>query len=496
MRAWAYFASSAKADERTTVALLLESGFLCRPARNTTGQAIANVRAVRPGDIVLLFYDRTAVALLRIAPPDQPIGRDYPALTLVGDPDLEEVLERWEYRRDPVLGAFTGFTVEVAQCGSSAEPLWGLRGVRAPSQNALHPLHAVGGPELVAAVERGQAMEATALADAFLGLPLRPPAASHGRGVSTIEVAEAGIRVPSKVQRLLGIDVGFSSRHESLGYLVLDLEPGGDRVQARIPEGGFGTVRNARVTSLHGFLSDTLPRLLDLVEFDGAALDGPLTAHDRATPRTPGAYSYRPCEQVFLGGSIPNAIRPGGFLQPVGSQLHGATMAIRDVLVRSGMRYQPYEPLPALPSRTIVESFPKAFLGVLRPVAEGESRWFRDRGLARAARDPHMARECFLARGGELPAPRRRLLDAGIDLDNTGLDAALADRDVAAAFVSALGAALYVLGLGSMLGDAMWGSFLLPAARLWEDGWRECIGQAMAQVPDRGYGRAGFLDGV
>ena len=71
-----------------------------------------------------------------------------------------------------------------------------------------------------------------------------------------------------------------------------------------------------------------------------------------------------------------------------------------------------------------------------------------------------------------------RLRDAGLSLclDSHGTQTVFADKDLTAAFVSALGSVLAYIGWASVIGSDEFGSFLLPASGLWHPGWRDIFG--------------------
>lgn len=516
MAVWAYFAGKAKADKATTLGLVHESSFLCRPARNASGQAIANVRSVRVGDRILLCYDRNPVAWLEVLAPEVPLGdAAFPAVTRMVDPEVESVLDYWEYQKDPLLGDFTGFQVAPRLLGAAH---LGLRPGTAPVQKGRNSLQRLedtldGADGVVRHLEARSARRSTedeniefvSVGEADVAGSDRPPrdTPSIPRGATRGGIAPLEARAPAPSPTLrateyfLGVDVGFSTRRESLGYCIVALEPAEDGLILRIPQGGQDTVRHGAQGNryLEQFLASTLPDILACVPLSGAALDGPMTPH--AGPIEGATARYRPCEQILLQGGIPMAIRGQGFLLPVGKVLYASTMEIRDGLVSAGLRYLAFpEAAPAQGDPPFVlESFPKLFLGLLRPPDDGTPEHFATRGIERTLRDRYMAHECFArGRDGALPGPRARLLEAGLAIDDGLLEAALADRDVAAAFVSALGAVLFRLGWAAVLGSPQWGALLAPAVQFWHPGWRPLVAGALDSARDLGLGRAAIRD--
>lgn len=55
---WVYFAHSSQADQVTTFEIIEEEEVLWRPALNARGQAIANLRRMRPGDPIVVVHGR------------------------------------------------------------------------------------------------------------------------------------------------------------------------------------------------------------------------------------------------------------------------------------------------------------------------------------------------------------------------------------------------------------------------------------------------------
>lgn len=516
MTIWAYFAGKAKADKATTLNLVCESFFLCRPARNASGQAIANVRSVRVGDRILLCYDHDPVAWLEVVAPEVPLDDPtFPAVTRMADPEIESVLDDWDYQKDPLLGEFTGFQVEPRLVGAAQLELQSGTAPVQKGRNALQRLEdTLGGADAVVRhLEARSAWRSTedenvefvSVGEADLAGSSRSRRGTQSirRGETRGGIAPLEARAPAPpptlrvTEHFLGVDVGFSTKRESLGYCIVALEPAGEGLVLRIPQGGQDTVRHGAQGNryLEQFLASTLPDILACVPLSGAALDGPMTPH--LGPIEGATASYRPCEQLLLQGGIPRAIRGQGFLLPVGKVLYASTMEIRDDLVSAGLRYLAFpEAAPAQNDAPFVlESFPKLFLGLLRPPEEGTPEHFATRGIERTLRDRHMARECFArGRDGALPGPRARLLKAGLAIDDGLLEAALADRDIAAAFVSAVGAVLFRLGWAAVLGSPQWGALLAPAAHFWHPEWRPLVARALDSALDLGLGRAAIRD--
>lgn len=111
---WVYFATPARADRWETAELALREGVICRGPFNVRGHLIANVREVKPGDVMLLCFAEhgncEAIATFRICRPPKPVDRTQAIQEFV-DPILVARLGA-NYKQDPFLRAFAGFLVE------------------------------------------------------------------------------------------------------------------------------------------------------------------------------------------------------------------------------------------------------------------------------------------------------------------------------------------------------------------------------------------------
>ena len=131
---WLYAASKLYATAAETLTLACDSGFIWRSFYNQQGVPIACVKAIRPGDDLVLGYRNGAAVVLlarfRVGRPDTPIEVS-PAFGEIPDVWVNE-FRRHGYEADPRFGALVGIFVE--EC----EPLHGQ--VPYTSRNALSKL--------------------------------------------------------------------------------------------------------------------------------------------------------------------------------------------------------------------------------------------------------------------------------------------------------------------------------------------------------------------
>lgn len=104
---WVYFAHSSQADRVTTFEIIKEEEVLWRPALNARGQAIANLRPMRPGDPLVVVHGRSMLgAFLGTADRETLLPfRDFP-LCVAQVPGESPLIERFlaaDYeQREPV----------------------------------------------------------------------------------------------------------------------------------------------------------------------------------------------------------------------------------------------------------------------------------------------------------------------------------------------------------------------------------------------------------
>jgi hypothetical protein len=307
MSVWIYFATTAKASKTDTLRLLVDSQFLWRSHRNSNGAAIANTANVQPGDFVLLCYERVPHAWLRVNPPPKRVP-GFPAITQLDDPELIELLLDINYRPAHDGGWF-GFDVEVLALDMT-HALAGLPTLRIPGNNALHRAQNL--------LEQEQLQQLLALPeltpDQVLELASSPSsarssssrsAANHSTSTPTIShfAQQPTLRFPTQPELYLGVDVGFSSKHESLGYCMLRLEPSENGARISVSPRVANTVANAETAYLTQFTPKLAQFAATKPELCAVALDGPVTPHAKPHPNPPPY--YRPCERSLLQGSIP-----------------------------------------------------------------------------------------------------------------------------------------------------------------------------------------------
>jgi hypothetical protein len=126
----------------------------------------------------------------------------------------------------------------------------------------------------------------------------------------------------------------------------------------------------------------------------------------------------------------------------------------------------------------VLEAFPKVFLATMFDPTHIDSNLNRF-GTERFAADWAMASWLFqgLPEGfrGTIENPMKRLSDIRLHVptDALGIEYIFSNKDVTAAYISALSGALAFSGCASVLGSDRHGSFLLPASWLWHDAWKE-----------------------
>lgn len=350
-------------------------------------------------------------------------------------------------------------------------------------------------------------------------VPAAPPGASRARGDHPPPLGERWITgsggdtdreltISAGGEFFLGIDVGYSEKRESLGFCVVRLqEIAAGRFRIGVARGAYATVGHTTTSYLERFLEHHLPRLLKVGaspanRLIGIGIDGPLTHH--ASPLLTGslASSYRPCEHVLSAVIIPQPIKAQGFLGGgAGHHLYSAAMAIRDVANSAGYRLD--QPGQSSPQAFVVESFPKLWLGLLRNPDDCSTEFFTHRGIKRSERDWQMARECFPLDERVTSHATCALAGLGVEIDRAILPTVMANKDVAAAYVSGLTAALHRLGRSAHLGSGAspeprpnhsLGGFTLPCSSTWHPGWRERLQSAMASESDLGLGRSSFVE--
>lgn len=137
---WGYRATGAIANRKGTFELAAEHGVLVRTAFNVNHHAIANVKAIRPGDRILLVHSHGGRRDWLQAIVDQPSPKippirgheaELPALGVIQEPDLAAYVEALGYPRDPYLGVFTALPLtDVEHCDHPPENV-------AAGQNAI-----------------------------------------------------------------------------------------------------------------------------------------------------------------------------------------------------------------------------------------------------------------------------------------------------------------------------------------------------------------------
>ena len=147
--AWVYFAHDSQADQAKTFEIIEAEGVLWRPAVNSAGQAIANLRRVRPGDPIVVVHGRSMLgAFLGTADGETlPRFEDFPpcvAEVPIGSP-LRERFQAAGYKQQEVL------TVLVLE-GVSAIP----EGYAVPKQAGRNAIQRAGRPDLVSELVSGQ----------------------------------------------------------------------------------------------------------------------------------------------------------------------------------------------------------------------------------------------------------------------------------------------------------------------------------------------------
>lgn len=132
---WAYRASDARADKGSSLAILDKHGFLWRKLHNVIGGLIVNVRHVRPGDKIFIWYRSgprlTYFGAFRVLEPGTSFARRSgcpAAATVRKGSALEKAIDACRntkggaaFERDSIENVHTGF--KVARIRNAPQPL-------------------------------------------------------------------------------------------------------------------------------------------------------------------------------------------------------------------------------------------------------------------------------------------------------------------------------------------------------------------------------------
>ncbi len=460
MSTWLYFAATAKANRKDTLDLA-RHGFIWRSAHNSLGHAVANTRKVAPRDRIILLYEGVPQGIFRVLSPGRDQVPGFPAIARF-PAAVEPHLAVIGYRKDTMLDAFTGFLVE-EDAAEGDEHTWCHGKLSRSGRSAIQPMAAAMPPST------STSKESTCV---------------QGSATFKLHCESCSIR-PARADgtlHFLGVDVGYAEHDKTLGYCVLALNDKTLRVCHKV-----GQIRGFGLATLAAFRTKFLPDLLDSRTdglFTSIVLDGPLTPRLCNNPPP----WYRPQEQLLLRGVFPRRVKAQPYQSPVGQELYMAAMQLRSICESQGYRYQSFSQIQSAQGGLVLESFPKSWLATFfdpQFLDDNLSRY----GVERSQADFSMAQWLFRGRPESLQGGIgdlvQQMINAGLSLDlgATGTETVLGDKDMTAAFVSALGGVLSHMGWASVLGSDAYGSFLLPASGLWHQGWRNLL-QGMPLLPN------------
>ena len=469
MKTWLYFASKKLASLPDTLDLAM-NGYIWRSGYYTTKKGFARIPntstarksanelrekpPVSPGDRLVLLYENRPLGIFRILSPDKEDGvPDFPAIAFFPK-SMDQHLLKIDYLPDPILKRFVGFLLD-----ASSEPgddaIWKHGEFDRRGHGTLQEL-------------QWQASPLSPKPQTSRGSPTK----SHPDKPPTFKSLPTKPQLPPVGAKFLGVDVGFALHDETLGFCVLERTATG----LGVCPGNYGKAK------LADFLAKILPELLEKhasTPFLGIALDGPLTPVVKNSPPF-----YRPQEQFLLRGQFPKRIKAQPYQSPIGKNLYDSAMKLRKVCETFGYTYEPFSNIMPGFNKLILESFPKPWLATFFELKHLDSNldvFGKNRSLA----DYSMAHWLFQKRPdkftGEITDLPDQLANAGLRLNIPGTAQVFANKDMTAAYVSAMSTVLAYMGWGGALGNDDFGSFLLPGTGLWHPTWRDSFGS----LPDK-----------
>jgi hypothetical protein len=256
--------------------------------------------------------------------------------------------------------------------------------------------------------------------------------------------------------KLLGVDVGFSTKRATTAIALLD---GNQFHVARA-----GTTWESRAAQIpRDFRASVI------------AIDGPLL------PRGVDNHIYRLCEAVFIRSPFHNRCKPGLSHWGFGLQLRRASTEayaqfsklLTSALERDKSVYY---------GGPIVEAFPNAFLAVLIPEVELVS----GPKLKRGRRFDWLYEQ--IATNGRLELIMSKKLDMPAELWLRLRTEK--DHELRAALICLLTAAFAAQGTATIVGEPTGGWFWLPPWLLWQDWAKQGLESSTKRMAFKGY----FLD--
>jgi hypothetical protein len=245
---------------------------------------------------------------------------------------------------------------------------------------------------------------------------------------------QIGMAVDNDSVKLLGVDIGFSTKRPTTGLALLD----GDKIHLA----QAGTTWQSRASQIpRGFRASVI------------AIDGPLL------PEGADNLVRRPCEAVFIHSPFHNRCKPGLSHWGLGLELRRASAeacAQFSRILRPGLECHEHVDY----SGPIVEAFPNAFLAVLIP----EPKLLSAPRLKRGRRFDWLYEQ--IATTGKLES----ILSESLDVPEQVWLRLRTERnhELRAALICLLTAALAAQRTAAIVGESTGGWFCLPPRSLWQ----------------------------